>query len=397
VNPFTKLFFDCQSCIFVTLITTNFLKTRPLKNYRFYLYTLLILIAFSITATLLGVHSLSKSHTIQILENEIASAEQQAKDIARMVERAFQSEIPEAEIAKSIQRAIDGSDKKNVFLSVFDWSEKLISHPNVTLVGSIQGKSSGMKLNMDQVPTGEELFDYISSVELSASDNSEIFYIAQIQGLGWIIGAHVNLDKLNSINTEWKNKAYLVFSVVMLMIVLIVMGIIRSITSYYEAQLSLKSSKIEDGVLNLSKLNASLENYQSKLGELTTLKTTETVEVEVTKEKEKQRILTYVRNELMPVATEDIGYIYVENTITYVVRKDGKRSTTSESLDQIYSYLDEKSFFRANRQIIVAISAIDKIIKFGNSKLKIQVTPASEIDIIIGKNKAAAFKQWLDL
>jgi hypothetical protein len=45
----------------------------------------------------------------------------------------------------------------------------------------------------------------------------------------------------------------------------------------------------------------------------------------------------------------------------------------------------------------VAISAIYKIIKFGNSKLKIQVTPASEIDIIIGKNKAAAFKQWLDL
>jgi DNA-binding LytR/AlgR family response regulator len=379
------------------VLSTNFLKTNALKNYRFYLYTLLVLIAFSVAATFLGVNALSKSHTIQILENEIQSAEQQAKDIARMAEKAFQSSISEVEIAQSIQRAIDGSDKKNVFLSVFDWSEKLISHPNVTLVGSIQGKSSGMKLNMDQVPTGEELFDYISSVDRSTSDPSEIFYIAQIQGLGWIIGAHINKDNIHSMKSSWDNKAYLVFFVVMLMIVLIVMGIIRSITSYYEAQLSLKSSKIEDGVLNLSKLNTSLENYQNKLGELTTLKTTETVEVEVTKEKEKQRILTYVRNELMPIATEDIGYIYVENTITYVVRKDGKRSTTSESLDQIYSYLDEKSFFRANRQIIVAISAIDKIIKFGNSKLKIQVSPASEIDIIIGKNKAAAFKQWLDL
>ena len=379
------------------VVSTNFLKTNALKNYRFYLYTLLILIAFSITVTFLGVNSLSKSHTIQILENEIQSAAQQAKDIARMAERAYQSNTTEEDIAKSIQLAIDGSDKKNVFLSVFDWSEKLISHPNVTLVGSVQGNSSGMKLNMDQAPTGEELFDYINTIDVSSTDNSEIFYIAQIQGLGWIIGAHINLNNVHSMKSAWNNKAYLVFSLVMLLIILIVMGVIRSITSYYEAQLTLKSSKIEDGVLNLSKLNASLENYQSKLGELTTLKTTETVEVEVTKEKEKQRILTYVRNELMPVATEDIGYIYVENTITYVVRKDGKRSTTSESLDQIYSYLDEKSFFRANRQIIVAISAIDKIIKFGNSKLKIQVTPASEIDIIIGKNKAASFKQWLDL
>ena len=368
-----------------------------MKNYRFYLYTLLILIAFSITATLLGVHSLSKSHTLQILENEIQSAEQQAKDLARMAEKAFQSNISEEQIAESIQKAIDGSDKKNVYLSVFDWSEKLISHPNVTLVGSVQGKSSGMKLNMDQVPTGEELFDYISSIAFSGADNSDIFYIAQIQGLGWVIGAHVNRDNIHSMQSAWNTKAYLVFSIVMLMIVLIVMGVIRSITSYYEAQLTLKSSKIEDGVLNLSKLNTSLENYQNKLGELTTLNRTETVEVEVTKEKEKQRILTYVRNELMPVAMADIGYIYVENTITYVVKKDGKRSTTSESLDQIYSYLDEKSFFRANRQIIVAISAIDKIIKFGNSKLKIQVIPASEIDIIIGKNKAASFKQWLDI
>ena len=168
---------------------------------------------------------------------------------------------------------------------------------------------------------------------------------------------------------------------------------------------------MEDGVLNLSKLNASLENYQKNLSDFKREREEEqkreeeqatdvvsaTEEEKAPKTTTKQRILTYVRNELLPVATEDISYIYVENTITYVVRKDGKRSTTSESLDLIYSYLDEKSFFRANRQIIVAISAIDTITKFGNSKLKIQVSPTSEIDIIIGKNKAASFKQWLDL
>lgn len=368
-----------------------------MRNYRFYLYTLLILLVFSISATFLGVSSLSKSYTIQILENEIQSAEQQSKDIARMAESAFKANTSKDSIAESIQLAVENSDKQNVFLCVFDWSEKLISHPDVTLVGSVQGKTSGMKLDMDQAPTGEELFNYISSMKRSDSNDSEIFYLAQIQNLGWVIGAHLNVENVESMVSDWRNKAYLVFSIVMLIIVLIVMGTIRSITSYYEAQLSLKSSKIEDGVLNLSKLNSSLENYQKKLGELTSLSSNETLQPEVVKEKEKQRILTYVRNELMPVATEDIGYIYVENTITYVVQKDGKRSTTSESLDQIYSYLDEQSFFRANRQIIVAISAIDKIIKFGNSKLKIQVTPASEIDIIIGKNKAASFKQWLDL
>ena len=178
------------------------------------------------------------------------------------------------------------------------------------------------------------------------------------------------------------------------------MAAIRVISGYYQNKLDIKNSRLEDGVLNLSKLNASLDNYQKKLNEITEINTPATTETNTSEEsliKEKERILTYVRNELVPISTEDIAYIYVENTITYIVRKDGKRATASESLDQVYSYLNEKSFFRANRQIIVAISAIDKITKFGNSQLKIQVNPASEIDIIIGKNKAAAFKQWLDL
>ena len=85
------------------------------------------------------------------------------------------------------------------------------------------------------------------------------------------------------------------------------------------------------------------------------------------------------------------------NSISYVVRKDGKRFTTNDSLDQIFSFLDPKLFFRANRQTIVAIHSIDKIIKYGNSALKTVTKPVSEIDIIIGKNKVALFKKWLDL
>ena len=372
-----------------------------MKNYRFYLYTLLTLLVFSIAATFVGVGYLSDSYTVQLLDNEIRSAQQQAKDISIMAEGAFQNQVPKDSIASNITTALKNSDEENSFLVVFDWSDKIIAHPDYTLRGTkqVQETDEALQLDMGVAPSAEEVFDFVSTIGNPTADQSEIFYIANIEhsNSDWIISAHLNVGKINALTQSWKNQTYPVFAIITLLITLIVMGIIRWISSYYEAQLSLKSSQLEDGVLNLSKLNDSLDNYQQKLGELTSLQTSETPTSPVETIKEKQRILTYVRNELMPVATEDIGYIYVENTITYVVQKDGKRSTTSESLDQIYSYLDEGSFFRANRQIIVAISAIDKIIKFGNSKLKIQVTPASEIDIIIGKNKDAAFKQWLDL
>jgi hypothetical protein len=42
------------------------------------------------------------------------------------------------------------------------------------------------------------------------------------------------------------------------------------------------------------------------------------------------------------------------------------------------------------------VNSIEKILKYGNNQLKIEVIPISEINIIISKNKAAEFKTWLN-
>ena len=113
---------------------------------------------------------------------------------------------------------------------------------------------------------------------------------------------------------------------------------------------------------------------------------------------QKRESLTYSRHELLPVSTQDIAYIYTENTITYVVCFDGKKSTSNASLDELFANLDNTYFFRANRQFIIAIAAIDKIVRYGNNQLKILIEPSNaEVDIIISKNRAAEFKKWLNL
>ncbi|MFY0628991.1 MAG: LytTR family transcriptional regulator [Flavobacteriaceae bacterium] len=354
--------------------------------------------------SIFGIPYLLKKNGSSLLENDIESAQQQASLIASMSANAFDQKIEEQTIIDQINQMIDNTQKQNIFISVYDWSGKIISHPEIVLVVDKVSQENPFAKNVETTASAEELYNYIISLndEDLASKPSEVIYLTPVKSKGsdWVVAAHLNILNTAEKIQEWRSQTYLVFLIIALSILIIVLGAIRFISGYYEGQLALKNSRLEDGVLSISKLNVSLENYQKNLSEITL--TTETVtpsnaSTEPIKETEKQRILTYVRNELMPISTEDIGYIYVENTITYIVKKDGKRSTTSESLDQIYSYLNEKSFFRANRQIIVAISAIDKITKFGNSKLKIQVNPPSEIDIVIGKNKASAFKQWLDL
>lgn len=342
------------------------------------------------------------------LSNDIEAVQQEASIIATISE-GITAKADKAKLQDRIQKSIENTDTKNVFNSVLNWSGKYICYPDKKRIGDDPPQSNVLASELQNELTGNKLYDIVFKKTDSIA-SSEIIHLTPVADSDWIIACHINKEKVIEQAKNIRSQIYIVFLIIGLITLVFFLATIRIISSYYEKRLELKNTKLEDGVLNLSKLNTSLENYQKNLSDFKLEREEDqkreeeqteiaavTEEVKAPKTTTKQRILTYVRNELLPVATEDISYIYVENTITYVVRKDGKRSTTSESLDLIYSYLDEKSFFRANRQIIVAISAIDTITKFGNSKLKIQVNPASKIDIIIGKNKAAAFKQWLDL
>lgn len=117
-------------------------------------------------------------------------------------------------------------------------------------------------------------------------------------------------------------------------------------------------------------------------------------DVSTTIRKQRERILTYYRNEIFVMCIKNIAFIYIENSITYVVNMDGKKAIVNESLDSLFAELDPQSFFRVNRQIILSISAIEKIIRIGN-KLKVITSPKFDRPIYVGKNKALAFKKWL--
>jgi two-component system response regulator LytT len=44
----------------------------------------------------------------------------------------------------------------------------------------------------------------------------------------------------------------------------------------------------------------------------------------------------------------------------------------------------------------VNIDAIKRVHSYFNGKLKLEIEPSHKEDIIVGKDKAAAFKRWLD-
>jgi DNA-binding LytR/AlgR family response regulator len=390
-------------------VSPNKSTFESMRNYKTYAFTTVIFTAVYVFIAYWAIHFIAKKSTILLLENEIQSGKQRAKQISSISEAALQANVDKNVVVKGIQKSIEDVNESNLFLSVIDWSGKIVSYPDITKVGTLDAETNAVVSNVKKDISAEDLYVYISSYNMNedALEASEVVRLDAIPNSDLIVVTHINLRNVIAKLERFKNAYSFIFIILGLFILVFVFGIIRYISNYYYEMLEQKSTRLEDSMLNLSKLNASLENYQKNIAiekekqakaEAQAIeKAVEEGEDAEIKELPKKRLLTYIRNELMPVAIEDISYIYLENTITYIVRKDGKRFTANDSLDQIYSSLDEKLFFRANRQIIVSIYAIDKIIKFGNNSLKIETKPSSEIDIVIGKNKAAAFKQWLDM
>ena len=100
------------------------------------------------------------------------------------------------------------------------------------------------------------------------------------------------------------------------------------------------------------------------------------------------------RDKLVPLATSNIAYFYIEDKMVKAISLDEHTYYMSQNLDDIMTQLNPDDFFRANRQFIVSRTAIkDLTIWFGN-KLSVNLLVKIPEDIIISKAKVAEFKNW---
>lgn len=372
-----------------------------MRKDRLYLFTFLTITVIFIVIASVSIQYFIQVSTNQLLETQLESSKREAKEMALLIGQQLAGGIEKQTVIDNVQSSIENTDIETGFVSMFDWSGKEICHPDIKRVGQEVSPNQSFVTSVKDNLTPEDFYGLIRSKKEAGGvrdfDNSnkasEIVYLHPVKNSDWIIAAHANMNRIDHQISKLRNRFYIIFIIMGFIIILSFVLSVRVIGGMYEKKLEIQNQKLEDEVISLSKLNRALDVYQQKVTE----NRPDTEISEASDEKNKKRILTYKRNELLPVLTEDISYIYTENTITYVVDINGNRSTTNTSLDELFSGLDGNHFYRANRQFIIAIAAIEKIIKYGNNQLKILVQPNSEVDIIISKNKAAEFKQWLNL
>lgn len=112
------------------------------------------------------------------------------------------------------------------------------------------------------------------------------------------------------------------------------------------------------------------------------------------KDYQKRIIIRYGENIKM-VEISDVAYFYTEDKINFLCTFGNMRYPIDYNLDEVEQITDPKDFFRINRQFIVNIASIEKMLAWSKSRVKLMLKPPIEAETIVSTERSPLFKEWL--
>ncbi len=98
----------------------------------------------------------------------------------------------------------------------------------------------------------------------------------------------------------------------------------------------------------------------------------------------------------MPVLTKDIACFYREN-LNYLITFSGEKYILDfVTLEEIEELVDPALFYRANRQCLIHINAIQSIKPLENQKLILILQSNLKMEQDVSREKAPGFKKWFE-
>jgi two-component system LytT family response regulator len=251
----------------------------------------------------------------------------------------------------------------------------------------------------DEIPAAEKLerylFRYDSDIQVlaklqSVSDSVAWFKenlnqvdlifmdIQLIDGQSFAIFEQIEITKPIIFTTaydEYALKAFEVNSIAYLLKPITFPDLSSAIDRLNLLQSSSNDTKIEDPIaIGIKDLLAGITNQQ----------------------KYKSRFMIKIGEHIRSVTVDKILFFYAEGRNAYITTDQGRRLIIDYKLEDLENILDPKLFFRVNRTFIININAINDVLVYSNSRLKIITEIKAEKEIIVSREKVGAFKQWFD-
>lgn len=110
----------------------------------------------------------------------------------------------------------------------------------------------------------------------------------------------------------------------------------------------------------------------------------------------KSRFLVRFGEKIQSVPMEEVSFFFSEERVTFLQTDAGKKYVLDSTLEQVESQVDPALFFRLNRKYLSRVDAVEEVLAYSNSRLKVKLKNCQDSDILISREKVGEFKTWLD-
>ncbi|WP_350292509.1 LytTR family DNA-binding domain-containing protein [uncultured Croceitalea sp.] len=109
----------------------------------------------------------------------------------------------------------------------------------------------------------------------------------------------------------------------------------------------------------------------------------------------REGILVKEGNGFVQVKITEFLYFYSQESITFGITAN-KRCIIDESIDQLFSTLDSRHFYKINRGQLVSKKAIQKINPYFNHRVKLLLLNSRDQEFVVSRQKTNDFKKWMN-
>lgn len=110
----------------------------------------------------------------------------------------------------------------------------------------------------------------------------------------------------------------------------------------------------------------------------------------------KKRFLVKIGDRYRSIKSEHIAWFVFDEGVVFAFTFENSRFPVSHSIDQLSGLLNPDNFFRVNRKYLLNFESINNIHTWFNSRLKLEILPKPDEDIIVSRERVKEFKMWLD-
>lgn len=110
----------------------------------------------------------------------------------------------------------------------------------------------------------------------------------------------------------------------------------------------------------------------------------------------KNRFMVKLGDHIRSITADQISFFFADGRDVYLVTNQLRKFIIDYTLENLDEILDPKLFHRINRSYIVNIGAIQDVVVYSNSRLKITPNIKWEPEMIVSREKVTDFKSWFD-